>query len=405
MDCRIVAVMDDYARLRAAIADRARPLALVDLDRFDANAVALERRAAGMPIRVASKSVRCVALLRRVLARPGWRGVLAYSADEASHLLARGFDDVLVAYPCVERAHLVALAPHVREGAGLVLMVDDVVHVRLAAEVAREAGVTFELAIDVDVALDLPGLYFGVRRSPIHDVDAARRLGEVVLREDGVSLVAVMGYEAQIAGLPDATGAARRASASDLAIRALKRVSFVDVARRRGAIVDALRTQGHPLRIVNGGGTGSLEITRRDPSVTELAAGSGLFGPTSFDAFAAFRPEPAAAFALSVTRTPKPGIVTCFGGGYVASGPAGEAKLPRPWLPEGLSLLAHEGTGEVQTPLVVPRDVSLRVGDPVFFRHAKAGELCERFASLLLVTGDRVVDEVPTYRGEGAGFG
>lgn len=397
--------MDDYARLRAAIADRPRPLALVDLDRFDANALALERRAAGMPIRVASKSVRCVALLRRVLARPGWRGVLAYSADEAAHLVARGFDDVLVAYPCVERAHLVALAPHVREGAGLVLMVDDLAHVRLAAEVAREAGVTFELAIDVDVALDLPGLYFGVRRSPIHDVDAARRLGEVILREDGVSLVAVMGYEAQIAGLPDATGAARRASPSDLAIRALKRVSFVDVARRRGAIVEALRAQGHPVRIVNGGGTGSLEITRRDPSVTELAAGSGLFGPTSFDAFAAFRPEPAAAFALSVTRVPKPGIVTCFGGGYVASGPAGEAKLPRPWLPEGLSLLAHEGTGEVQTPVVVPRGVSLRVGDPVFFRHAKAGELCERFASLLLVSGDRVVDEVPTYRGEGVGFG
>jgi D-serine deaminase-like pyridoxal phosphate-dependent protein len=392
--------MDDYARLRAAIADRPRPLALVDLDRFDANAAALERRADGMPIRVASKSVRCVALLRRVLARPGWHGVLAFSAAEAAHLCAHGFDDVLVAYPCVERAQLLPLVRHACDGAGPILMVDDAVHVRLAAEVAREHGVTFELAIDLDVALDLPGLYFGVRRSPIRDVDAARRLGELILREEGVSLVAAMGYEAQIAGLPDATGAA-----SDLAIRALKRASFVDVARRRGAIVHALREQGHPIRIVNGGGTGSLEVTRNDTSVSELAAGSGLFGPTSFDAFASFRPEPAAAFALGVTRIPKPGLATCFGGGYVASGPAGDAKLPRPWLPEGLALLPHEGAGEVQTPLRVPRDVSLHVGDPVFFRHAKAGELCERFATLLLISDDRVVDEVPTYRGEGACFG
>ncbi len=392
--------MDDYARLRAAIADRPRPLALVDLDRFDANATALERRANGMPIRVASKSVRCVSLLRRVLARPGWHGVLAFSAAEAAHLCARGFDDVLVAYPCVERAQLRALARHVCEGAGPIVMVDDAAHVRLAAEVAREHGVTFELAIDVDVALDLPGLYFGVRRSPIRDVDAARRLGGMILAEEGVSLVAVMGYEAQIAGLPDATGAA-----IDLAIRALKRASFLDVARRRGAIVHALREQGHPIRIVNGGGTGSLEITRKDASVSELAAGSGLFGPTSFDAFASFRPEPAAAFALGVTRIPTPGLATCFGGGYVASGPAGDAKLPRPWLPEGLALLPHEGAGEVQTPLRVPRDVSLCVGDPVFFRHAKAGELCERFATLSLISGDRVVDEVPTYRGEGACFG
>jgi len=392
--------MDDYARLRAAIADRPRPLALVDLDRFDANAAALERRAAGMPIRVASKSVRCVSLLRRVLARRGWHGVLAFSAAEAAHLCALGFEDVLVAYPCVERAPLHALVRHACDGAGPILMVDDAAHVRLAAEVAREHGVTFELAIDVDVALDLPGPYFGVRRSPIRDVDAARRLGELILREEGVSLVAAMGYEAQIAGLPDATGAA-----SDLVIRALKRASFLDVARRRGAIVHALREQGHPIRIVNGGGTGSLEITRGDASVNELAAGSGLFGPTSFDAFASFRPEPAAAFALAVARIPKPGLATCFGGGYVASGPPGDAKLPRPWLPEGLALLPHEGAGEVQTPLRVPRDVALRVGDPVFFRHAKAGELCERFATLLLISGDRVVDEVPTYRGEGACFG
>ncbi|MCA9612580.1 MAG: amino acid deaminase/aldolase, partial [Myxococcales bacterium] len=262
------------------------------------------------------------------------------------------------------------------------------------------ADVTLELALDVDVALSLPKLYFGVRRSPVRDVATARAVGHAVLGERGVRLVGVMGYEAQIAGLPDATG-----HASDLAIRALKRLSFADVRRRRGAIVDALRSDGHPIRLVNGGGTGSLDVTSRDPSVTELAAGSGLFAPTSFDAFAGFRHRPAAGFALGVMRRPSPELVTCFGGGYVASGPPSVAKVPTPWLPEGLTLLPHEMAGEVQTPLRVPSEVSLAIGDPVFFRHAKAGELCERFARLLLISGDRVVDEVATYRGEGESFG
>jgi D-serine deaminase-like pyridoxal phosphate-dependent protein len=40
-------------------------------------------------------------------------------------------------------------------------------------------------------------------------------------------------------------------------------------------------------------------------------------------------------------------------------------------------------------------------GDPILFRHAKAGELAERFRTLHLIAGGRVLDEVPTYRGQG----
>ncbi|MEZ4252466.1 MAG: hypothetical protein R3B99_30010 [Polyangiales bacterium] len=324
--------------------------------------------------------------------------MLAFSADEGCTSRGMGSTTSLVAYPCVERARLTELALHAREGVAPVLMVDDA-QVRLAAEVAR-ARRHARASRSTSTSRSLPKLYFGVRRSPVR-VRRHRACGRPRRNgERGVRLVGVMGYEAQIAGLPDATG-----HASDLAIRALKRLSFADVRRRRGAIVDALRSDGHPIRLVNGGGTGSLDVTSRDPSVTELAAGSGLFAPTSFDAFAGFRHRPAAGFALSVTRRPSPELVTCFGGGYVASGPPSAAKVPAPWLPEGLTLLPHEMAGEVQTPLRVPSEVSLAIGDPVFFRHAKAGELCERFARLLLISGDRVVDEVATYRGEGESFG
>jgi D-serine deaminase-like pyridoxal phosphate-dependent protein len=103
-----------------------------------------------------------------------------------------------------------------------------------------------------------------------------------------------------------------------------------------------------------------------------------------------------------VVRRPSSRVATVLGGGYPASGAAGRDRLPRPVFPAGLRLDRTEGAGEGQTPL--HGAASLRVGDRVWFRHAKAGELCERFATLHLIAGDEVVDAVPTYRGEGRTF-
>ncbi len=162
---------------------------------------------------------------------------------------------------------------------------------------------------------------------------------------------------------------------------------------------------GHRLELVNGGGTGSLEATAADASVTELTAGSGLYCPTLFDGYRAFSARPAAWFALPVVRRPAPDVATCFSGGYIASGPVGHSREPRPVAPSGLSLLRAEGAGEVQTPVRGDAARDLAVGDRVWFRHAKAGELCERFDRLHLVDGDRVVEQALTYRGEGRTFG
>jgi D-serine deaminase-like pyridoxal phosphate-dependent protein len=156
-----------------------------------------------------------------------------------------------------------------------------------------------------------------------------------------------------------------------------------------------------PLEFVNGGGTGSLHTTSREDVVTEITAGSGFYAPTLFDHYSAFTLTPAAMFALPVVRQPSKRVATVLGGGYLASGPADDLRLPTPYLPTGLKLDKNEGAGEVQTPL---HGADLRIGDRVYFRHAKAGELCERFDTLLLVEGDRVVDEVRTYRGEGCAF-
>ncbi|WP_323123034.1 amino acid deaminase/aldolase [Burkholderia alba] len=393
----------DYAYYREALAGRALPAAFVDLDHVDLNLDRLRQRANGMPIRVATKSVRSRAMLRAILAAgPFMQGLLCYSAAEAAWLAGDGFDDLVVAYPSVEPAELRAVAAQLRLGRSITLMVDSVAQVEHIDALARLERVVIPLAIDLDMSSPFPGLYFGMYRSPVRDAASAVALADDIARRAGVRLDGLMGYEGQIAGvMDDVPGSAVR----NALLRWLKRRSAREVNARRQAVAQALAAAGHALRFVNGGGTGSIESTRRDASVTELAAGSGLYAPTLFDHYAAFRVLPAAGFALPVTRIPQPGIVTCSGGGYVASGPAGKHRLPRPWLPPGCALIDNEGAGEVQTPVRHPAGMTMPgIGEPLLFRHAKAGELCERFNTLLLIRDGRVSGEALTYRGEGRHF-
>jgi D-serine deaminase-like pyridoxal phosphate-dependent protein len=397
-----VSAPPSYATYRDALGGRPLPAAFVDLDRLRANAVGLAARSAPRPLRLATKSVRCVALLRLVLAeRREFRGLMCFTADEAAWLASEGFDDLLVGYPTAGEAAIEAAAAAVASGRTIVFTVDDERQLEPLQAVASRRGVRFGLCIDADMSTSFPGLHFGVRRSPLRGTAGVVALARAIQRHDRLRLDGLLGYEAQIAGVPDSVPGRRVRSAF---VRALKRRSMVDIRRRRLGIVTALREAGFELRFVNGGGTGSLEATAADPSVTETTAGSGLFAPGLFDGYAAFHHQPAAGFALAVTRVPAPGIVTCHGGGYAASGAAGADKLPRPFLPEGAALLPMEGAGEVQTPVAYVGPVTLGIGDPVFFRHAKAGELCERFDRLFLLSNGRIVDEVPTYRGEGKCF-
>lgn len=395
---------DRHERLERATAGMEAPFAVVDLEAFWANAADMARRAGGKPIRLASKSVRCRALQRSVLDRAGaFRGTLAFTLPEALWLADHGFEDLMVAYPTADRTAIAQLAggPH---GEHVTLMVDSPEHLELIEAAAGPRGrrAPVRVCIDVDAGWAPLGgrVRIGVKRSPIRSPQAAAELARAIAARPGLRLVGVMAYEAQIAGLGDRPAGR---PLMGMVIRAIQRGSARELAERRAAVVAAV-AEVAPLELVNGGGTGSLERTAGEPAVTEVAAGSGLYGPTLFDAYSAFTPEPAALFALPVVRRPSRSIATALGGGYLASGPADAARLPRPHLPPGLRLDAREGAGEVQTPLLGDPAGGLRVGDRVWFRHAKAGELCERFDRLALVEGDRVVDEVPTYRGEGRCF-
>jgi D-serine deaminase-like pyridoxal phosphate-dependent protein len=449
-------------RLERATAALDPPFAVVDLGAFWRNAADMERRAAGKPIRLASKSVRCRPLQERVLKRPGFQGTLAFTLPEALWLAELGFDDIVVAYPTTDRHALRSLArlSVERPEASVSAMVDSVAQLdtielavggtssggeggggegsggegsggegsggegsggaRGGGEADPERRSSIRICIDVDAGLWMLGgrIRIGAKRSPVHTSQDAAALAREIVARERLQLVGIMAYEAQIAGLGDAPPGRRLRG---LAIRALQARSAKELATRRAAVVAAvegvLAVEGsaggetasaskemRSLELVNGGGTGSLELTAAEPAVTEIAAGSGLYGPALFDAYRAFQPEPAALFALPVVRKPSADVATVLGGGYLASGPADAARLPTPFLPARLALDKQEGAGEVQTPLTGAPARDLRVGDRVWFRHAKAGELCEHFDRLHLIEGERVVEDVPTYRGEGMCF-
>jgi D-serine deaminase-like pyridoxal phosphate-dependent protein len=204
-----------------------------------------------------------------------------------------------------------------------------------------------------------------------------------------------MAYEAQIAGLPD--------RGSPLLL-GFKRLSRRDVANKRRELAEALKAEGIALRFFNGGGSGSATTTVEEEAVTEVTVGSGLLQSHLFDGYRGQKREAALFFALPVTRVPEAGIITCQSGGFIASGAPGPDRAPSPWLPAGLSPLKDEGFGEVQTPLRHPSELKLAVGDPIFFRPAKAGEIAERFSRYVLLRGDEVHSRVQTYRGLGQTF-
>jgi D-serine deaminase-like pyridoxal phosphate-dependent protein len=381
-------------RLTAATAPLDPPLAALDLAALTRNAQSLVRRAGGTPIRVASKSVRCRWVLRDVLARPGFSGVMAYSLAEAIWLARSGFSDILIGYPSVDRAALAELAADPALLSAITLMVDDRRQLDLVTAHTEGAVAPVRICLDVDASLRIGPAHLGVRRSPIRTPDEAAGLAGNALRRGRFDVVGVMFYEAQIAGLPD----------SSPAVRLVKRRSAAELSRRRSAVVQAVTAAGAALRLVNSGGTGSLEVSAADACVTEVTAGSGLYSPALFDHYDAFESDPALYFALPVVRRPSADIATAFGGGYIASGPASDSRLPA-LVSESLSLLGTEGAGEVQTPVRGDGAAALQIGDRVWFRHAKAGELLERFDTIQLVEGSSVTGTAPSYRGEGRNFG
>jgi D-serine deaminase-like pyridoxal phosphate-dependent protein len=389
----------DYTRI---LAGQQAPYAVLDIDLLDANIASILQRSGNKRIRIATKSIRSCGVIRHILkSSDRFQGLMTFTANESLYLLGQGFDDLLLGYPTADAASIDGLVKAIAQDRSVTFMVDHIDQLRLLSIAGAEHGVDVPYCLDIDMSSRFPGIHFGVYRSPLKSVAEVQRLLDQADVLPNLRIRGLMGYEAQIAGLAD------RPTGLDLRTRTigmLKKRSIRELRQRRKAIAELLHSRYANIDLVNGGGTGSLESTREESCVTEVTVGSGFYAPALFDGYSDFKHLPALAFALPVVRIPVSGMATCLGGGYPASGPSGHSRLPQPYLPHGLRYVPDEGAGEVQTPLYDPAG-QLRIGDPVFFRHAKAGELCERFDRLLVVQGERVLEErMITYRGDGHCF-
>ena len=329
------------------------------------------------------------------MSKPGFSGVLAYSLREATWLVRNGItDDAVMGYPTVDRGGLADLLGDEEARGRVTLMVDDPAHLSLI-EAAAPSGATPRVAIDIDAGLKMGRSHVGPKRSPLYDaaevVDLAR---DIVAR--GFSLVGVMTYEGQVAGVPDDVPHQR---AKSLVVRKLKSASIAELEERRAQIVAQLKGLTD-LEFWTPAGPGAS--SRRFPTGGHRGRGRvGAARPGLFDHYLSFEPRPAAFFGVPVVRRPTDGVVTVAGGGFIASGPSGKDRAPLPWAPPDLHLTGLEGAGEVQTPLTGSGAHLLQIGDWVWFRHAKSGELAEHTNQVHLLTGEEVAETVPSYRGLG----
>lgn len=388
-----------YSSYKSCVSGKRLPAAYLDLDLLDKNIESILKRANNSNVRIASKSVRSVETLRYIKGKSErFLGFMTFTFEETIHLSRSGFDNLLLGYPSLQKSLLKELAQEVKKGKKIILMVDLEEHIELANVVAKEEGITFNICMDVDCSTQHLGIYFGVYRSSIKTPDTLRSRLTFAKELTGVRVVGLMGYEAQVAGITDDLRGLKAK-----VIRILKKQSISSVAVRRKQMFEIyMDVLEEAPEIFNAGGTGSLESSIKEDWVNEVTVGSGFYNSWLFDGFKGFKHEPAAFYGVEVVRNPTQGIYTAHGGGYVASGSAGNDKLPLPYLPAGMKLLPNEGAGEVQTP--VRYDGELKLGDPVFFRHAKAGELCERFNELYTIREKKIVGSYKTYRGEGNCF-
>lgn len=374
-----------------------RPFACIDLDALDRNITFVNEQALGKNIRIATKSVRSTSLLRYIADRlTQHSGYMTFDLKETLNLLQEGFDDLLLGYPQFETETVEEIIPFIKEGRTVTFMVDCIEQWRWLEDIGRSHDVVFDICIDINLSKDFKFIYFGTKRSSLRTVDDVGRLLENSRSFTHTQVTGVMGYEAQIAGVADVPAATWQAPL----IKRLKKMSLKNVRNFRSSVVNLVRNHSTTLRFVNGGGSGSIDFTATQDEVTEITIGSAFYFPALFSRYNNLPLDDAVSFALRVTRMPEKGVIVCHGGGYIASGATGIDKNPVPIWPKNLSFIKNEGAGEVQTPLR-DKEETIQIGDTVYFRHAKAGEVCERFNELHARRGSTYKGAIATYRGDG----
>jgi len=378
-----------------------RPFAWLDFDALDQNIDFVNKASGQKQIRIATKSIRSVEVLKYIKQHlERCSGFMTFTARETLYLLEKGFNHLLIGYPVYEEQAISEIASFVKAGKDITFMIDHIEQAFLLQKIAEISGIHFQICIDLNMSSDYHVLYFGTKRSPISTIEKLQSFLEQLRPLTNLRIHAAMGYDAQIAGVADVS--AEFFGLKGKLIRLLKRHSKKGVTRFRQDGVKVI-SKNHQLAFVNAGGSGSMKYCCTQDDVTEITVGSAFFAPALFDGYDDLKLAPAAGFALRITREFSDHIFVCHGGGYIASGAIGKDRLPAFLEPQYYSFTPLEGAGEVQTPIVV-KNRSQRIGDTIYFRHAKAGELCERFNELHTTRSGTYTGSIRTYRGDGQCF-
>ncbi|MBQ0140510.1 MAG: alanine racemase [Kurthia sp.] len=376
-----------------------RPFAWVDLEQLDANITTLSLLAKDKKVRIATKSIRSFGMLEYLQENmPYFNGWMTFTAQETVYLAERGLDNFLIGYPVMEKKVVTEACEWVHKGKSITFMVDDLQQAGWLNAIAESQDIVASVCIDINLSLPTPFVYFGTRRSSITNMEQFLQFIEQLQAMRNIKITGLMGYEAQLAGV----GNAPNNMLKGVVIRQLQKYSKSKIADFRRRTVFKLKQEIDTIEFVNGGGTGSLDFTATSREVTEVTIGSGFYKPGLFDFYQKSELQPAAGFALRATRKPTVDTIVCHGGGYLASGPIDKERQPTIVSP-GLTFYPTEGAGEVQTPLKMQAN-SYDIGDTIYFRHAKAGELCERFNELHLVRKGKYKGSYKTYRGDSQCF-
>ena len=399
------------------------PAVLVDLNAFDRNISFIRDQMLLHPhitVRVASKSIRIPFLLERVLTSGApYKGLMCFAVEEAEFLANLGFDDFLIAYPSQQKLDYAILRNlHEIKKKTVSIVVDDLRSIEELNRYMNGISKPFPVILEFDASFRaLNGwLHVGARRSPIRTLEHLVNMIESIQNFSSVQLIGLMVYESHIAGIGDLNPAN---GYLNLIIRFLKYLSIPKLQKIHQNLSQICRK--YDLKILNGGGTGSfMSVLEENAVLSEVTIGSGFFQPHLFDHYQQNQMmiekygstfTPSCYFALPIVRISDPDQwITCSGGGYVASGRPGWDKVPIPVYPIGLTLNDSEGTGEVQTPLTINPKRRLQIMNQiqndriVYFRHAKGGELSERFNHFLLIRDGELVEIAKTYRGYGKCF-
>ncbi|MEG0259991.1 MAG: amino acid deaminase/aldolase [Lysinibacillus sp.] len=377
-----------------------RPFAWLDMDALDQNIHTVKQACGDKKIRIATKSIRSVEILRYIEQKLLQTvGFMTFTAAETLFLLEQDFDELLIGYPTMEKTAVRHILQYVKNGRQVTFMVDKVEHIAFLAQLAEEMDVVVSVCIDVNMSNNFKVIYFGTKRSSLNSLAALTPILRFLVQQKYVQVIGAMGYEAQIAGVGNKPANHLKGKV----IEQLQKRAAQQVTQFRRLAIAHIKAYFPDIRFVNGGGTGSMQYTAEQREVTEVTVGSAFYAPALFDLFSHLQLEKATGFALRVTRQPEENIVVCHGGGYIASGATGADRHPVFYEPQYFQFLNLEGAGEVQTPIRV-KDKVIGVGDTLYLRHAKAGELCERFQVLHAIRGEQYAGPYVTYRGDGQCF-